>query len=40
MEGLADDGSPSVYYRTESTSELSSSIGDVLYKIQDLEVIW
>ena len=38
MEGLADDGSPSVYYHTDSTRELSATIGDVLYKIQDLEV--
>ena len=37
MEGLADDGSPSVYYHTNSTRELSATIGDVLYKIQDLE---
>jgi hypothetical protein len=37
MEGLADDGSPSVYDHTNSTRELSATIGDVLYKIQDLE---
>ena len=38
MEGLADDGSPSVYYHTDSTRELSATVGDVLYKIQDMEV--
>ena len=38
MEGLADDGAPSAYYQTDRTRELSISLGDVLYKIQDLEV--
>jgi hypothetical protein len=37
MEGQADDGVPSVYFHTQSTRDLSSSVGDVLYKIQDLE---
>ncbi|GAX82061.1 hypothetical protein CEUSTIGMA_g9489.t1 [Chlamydomonas eustigma] len=37
MEGQADDGAPSVYFHTQSTRDLSASVGDVLYKIQDLE---
>ncbi|KAG1678264.1 hypothetical protein FOA52_013885 [Chlamydomonas sp. UWO 241] len=37
MEGAADDGTPSVYYHSDTTQELSSSMGDVLYKISDLE---
>eukprot|EP00955_Chlamydomonas_euryale_P032770 344517-Chlamydomonas_euryale.AAC.13 len=37
MEGHADDGAPSAYYHTDTTRSLNDQVGDVLYKIKDLE---
>ena len=39
LESTGEDGSPTYYYKSKITEELNETFGDVLHKIQDLEVL-
>ena len=38
FESTREDGIPAYYYRNDRTEQLDAMFGDVIHKIQDLEV--